>query len=439
MKAEIILNNIVMTLEYFTFFYVVMRRTFRTKDITRLIICSFLGVVWLGAMIGGLDWNDGLIGPVPLLLIPLILFLWLLFEISVVESIVFGITTWLGLSLIEENLLIALKRPGLDDNGLELGIMLSITGGAWLIYVLTRKNGLFFFPIKVWVLLDVIMLILMTMLSFFAYVIVDMLPKSETIVFGRNLLLLGGIAIVFFLFVFLYYCSSAYYNSVEKKLVETQMVQQQNYYEQLLLREEDTRRFRHDVINDFLEIKNFCDNQECQQMKDYMEKLTGTVLKLSRNHYDVGNNVINVILNYYLFPISSENEVRISGHLSERLDIDDRELCIVCANLVQNAAEAVKKSSDGIIKINFSEGRDYILMEIINSFQDVPQFDEGGCLKTSKIDAKNHGMGIRSIKEIVKRNNGSFNIELLEGFFKVEVYLKKHRSRVKKTVRKEWY
>ena len=78
-------------------------------------------------------------------------------------------------------------------------------------------------------------------------------------------------------------------------------------------------------------------------------------------------------------------------------------------------------------------------MEIINSFQDAPQFDEGGRLKTSKIDAKNHGMGIRNIKEIVKRNNGSFNIELLEGFFKVEVYLKKHRSRVKKTVRKEWY
>jgi len=428
MKAEIILKNIVMTLECFTFFYVVMRRTFRTKDITRLIMCSFLGVVWLGAMIGGLDWNDGLIGPVPLLLIPLILFLWLLFEISVIESIVYGITTWLGLSLIEGNLLIALKRPGLDDNGLELGIMLSITGGAWLIYVLTRnkyKNGLFFFSIKVWVLLDVIMLILMTMLSFFAYVIVDMLPKSETIVFGRNLLLLGGIAIVFFLFVFLYYCSFAYYNSVEKKLVETQMVQQQNYYEQLLLKEEDTRRFRHDIINDFLEIKNFCDNHECQQMKDYMEKLTGTVLKLSRNHYDVGNNVINAILNYYLLPINRENEVRISGYLSERLDIDDRELCIVCANLVQNAAEAVKKSSDGTIKINFSEGRDYISMEIINSFHDQVQFDKGGNLKSLKKDAKNHGIGIRNVKEIVQKNKGSFNVELKDGLFKSEVYLKK--------------
>lgn len=428
MKAEYILKNSVMAFEFFSFFYVITRRTFRTKDFTRMVVCSFLGLIWLGSLIGGIDWGDGLIGPVPLLLIPFIILMWLMFDISIIESIVFGITTWLGLSLIEENLLIALIRPGIDDNGLELGIMLSITGCAWLIFLLTRskyKNGLFFFPIKVWLLLDVIMLILMTMLSFFAYVIVDMLPRSDVVILGRNLLLLGGIVIVFSLFIFLYYCSSAYYYAMEKNLLEIQMVQQQYYYDQLLLKEEDTRRFRHDIINDFLEIKSFCDNQECQKMKDYLEKVTGTVLKLSRKHYDVGNDVINAILNYYLFPVSGENKVIISGYLSERLDIDDRELCVVCANLVQNAVEAVKKSSDGIIKINFSEGRDYILMEIINSYHDKVQFDKGGNLKSLKKDEKNHGIGIRNVKEIVKKHKGSLNFELKDGLFKAEVYLKK--------------
>ena len=442
MKAEIILHNIVMAFEYFTFFYVIIRSDFRIKDFKRLIICLLLGGVWLGTLIVGLDWKDELIGPVPLLLIPLILFLWLMFEISVIESIVFGITTWLGLSLIEVNLLIALKRPGIDDNGLELGIMMSIILFAWLVFWLTRskyKKGIFVFPIKVWLLLDVIMLILMTMFSFFAYVIVDMLPGNEVVVLGRNLLLMGGVAIVFSLFTFLYYCSSAYYFAMEKNLVENQMVQQQYYYDQLLLKEEDTRRFRHDVINDFLEIKNFCDNHECQQMKDYLEKVTGEVLKLSKKHYDVGNNVINAILNYYLYPVSREKEVMISGYLSERLDIDDRDLCIVCANLVKNAAEAVKKCSDGMIKISFSEGRDYILMEIANLFQTELQFDKNGYLKTSKTDVRNHGIGIKKIKEIVNKNNGSFNIELMDDFFKAEVYLKKNRSRVKKTVRKEVY
>lgn len=216
-----------MAFEFFSFFYVITRRTFRTKDFTRMVVCSFLGLIWLGSLIGGIDWGDGLIGPVPLLLIPFIILMWLMFDISIIESIVFGITTWLGLSLIEENLLIALIRPGIDDNGLELGIMLSITGCAWLIFLLTRskyKNGLFFFPIKVWLLLDVIMLILMTMLSFFAYVIVDMLPRSDVVILGRNLLLLGGIVIVFSLFIFLYYCSSAYYYAMEKNLLEIQMM-----------------------------------------------------------------------------------------------------------------------------------------------------------------------------------------------------------------------
>ena len=63
-------------------------------------------------------------------------------------------------------------------------------------------------PIKVWILLDIIMLIMMSMLSFFAYVIVDIFPRSDVVVLGGNLLLLGGIAIVFSLFVFLHYCNS---------------------------------------------------------------------------------------------------------------------------------------------------------------------------------------------------------------------------------------
>lgn len=428
MKADWILNNIIMVFEYFTFFYVVFHRTFRDKNSVRLICTSILGLIWLGTVVAGFDWNSSLIGPVPWLLIPLVLFQWLVFEISAIESFVFGVSTWLGLSLIEENLLIALKRPGIEDAGVECGIMISVTACIWVVYLLTRKqskNALFFFPIKVWILLDIIMLILMTMISYFAYVIVEILPENNMILFGRNLLLLGGIAITFSFFVFLYYCSSAYYYSMEKNLVETQMVQQRYYYNQLLLKEEETKRFRHDVINDFLEIKSFCDNKEYEKMGDYLEKVTGAVIKLNKKHYDVGNDIINTILNYYLLPINEENEVTVSGYLSDCLSIDDREICIVCSNLIRNAMEAVKKNPGGIIRIHFSEGKDYVLMEVVNSCHEEIQFDKGGCLKTSKKDARNHGIGIRNVKDIVKKNKGSFKIELKDGLFKTELYLKK--------------
>ena len=64
-------------------------------------------------------------------------------------------------------------------------------------------------------------------------------------------------------------------------------------------------------------------------------------------------------------------------------------------------------------------------MEIINSYHDKVQFDKGGNLKSLKKDEKNHGIGIRNVKEIVKKHKGSLNFELKDGLFKAEVYLKK--------------
>ena len=430
MSVEVVLYNLLMAFECFSFFRVMMRRSFRKFQSHHLVLCILFLVLWSGSIIVGFDWNQTLLGPVPYFLIAHIFFLWLIFEISFGEAIVFGIANWLFLSMIEVSLLVvALQKPDMEDR-IEMAVMAAMTGIVWLFYFLTKDKynaKAFNFPIRVWILLDLIMFIIMAMQSFFAYVIVDHLVSNMGN-WGRNLMLIGGIAIVILLFVVLYYCGSAYFYRFQKELVETQISQQKEYFMQLLQREEETKKFRHDVINDFLQMQSFCNNHECRQMQDYLEKITGTVKKISQKYFDVGNNIVNTILNYYFIPLRDKYEVNINGYMSEKIPIADRDLCIVCANLVKNAVEAVIKTEAGRITVHIEEGRDFLFVQVSNSYVGDIVFDRRGLPKTSKRDSQHHGIGIGNIKEIVDKNHGSLKLETQDDIFKAEVYLKKQHT-----------
>lgn len=441
MSVEIIIKNLVMAFEYVSFFCVIMRRDIKRKHPRQILFSTVVFIVWLGSMIGGFDWNSSLLGPVPCCLIPYIIYLWLIFDISFIESMVFGVTNWLILSMIEVNLIIALQKPGTKSSYLEICIMLVITCFLWLFYFFTKDKyiaHMIRLPIKVWILLDLIMFLIMMMQAFFTYVIVENLLNNMSI-FGRNLLLLSGIAIILLLFIVLYYCCSAYSYHFQKDLVEAQILQQKEYFVQLLQKEEETKKFRHDIINDFLQLQSFCSNHECQQLQNYLEKMIGSVKAISEKNFDVGNNIVNTILNYYLVPIRDKHKIIIHGYISEDISIDDRELCVICANLVKNAMEAVVKTDAGKIEIQFDEGKDYLFIQVINSFVGDIQFDTGGLPKTSKKDSESHGIGMGNIKKIVKKNSGLFKIETHNDLFKAEVFIKKYRSRINKSACRDRY
>ena len=50
-------------------------------------------------------------------------------------------------------------------------------------------------------------------------------------------------------------------------------------------------------------------------------------------------------------------------------------------------------------------------------------FDKDGRLQTTKVDSKNHGIGLLNVKEAVERNNGHMDIQYDEKKFKVTVLL----------------
>lgn len=432
MRTDIVLINVIMLFEFLSFFYVVFQREFRDFSHKTIMGLVLWGLTWIIALLVGFDWQKRIVGPLSAFYIAYVLLIWLMFEIPFFEMMLMVVANWLVLSLIENNCIIVLRKINSSSSkNLDILIMFIITVCIWLFYFTFKGKynaRVFRLPVKVWGILDLIMLILMAMMSFFGYVIVKQLPDDTMSGIGQKLLLGSGISIILLLFVFVYFYSSAYEYRAKKEMTEMQIMQQREYFVNLLEREAETRKFRHDVMNDLLELYNCCDNRKCKQMRDYLQKMIGIITEISQKSYNVGNEIVNTLLNYYLNPIKEKCKISVNGMITNDLSVDDRDLCVIAANLIKNAVEAVDKMDDGKIWVNVGCGKDSLYIQVKNTYTGTIEFDKNGVPITSKDDCINHGIGVLNVYEIAQKNSGTCYMEAHNGIFKAEVYVKNNRS-----------
>ena len=199
---------------------------------------------------------------------------------------------------------------------------------------------------------------------------------------------------------------------------------QKQYYEALLEKEEDTRRYRHDMVNHLLCLNSLAQQEKIEELKMYLDQMQNQTQIIQNKSYVTGHQVLDVITNYYLTPLQNV-DIKLSGQISEALEYDNVSLCIIYANLLKNAVEEVERSKEGerFININFKQGIEYFRMIIQNSLSEESSKKEN-MLVTSKKDKKNHGIGLRNVHRTIEENGGSIKINHDSTSFTVEVILK---------------
>ena len=128
--------------------------------------------------------------------------------------------------------------------------------------------------------------------------------------------------------------------------------------------------------------------------------------------------------------------MEIKGGMPAKLSVDERELCILMANIIKNATEAVEKTQNGYIYVNLNTGEHYISIEVKNSYDGQVVFDKKGMPVTSKSDKNNHGFGVANIADIVKKNGGRYNFATEKDVFVTNIFLKNDRLELKSAVQR---
>ena len=201
-------------------------------------------------------------------------------------------------------------------------------------------------------------------------------------------------------------------NQKKEQLIKTEQVineMQKKYYLTLLEKEEETRKYRHDMNNHLLCLREMSDKDS--KIQRYIDELQKQMDNIGGKSYETGSEILNIILTTQL-PLNENIKVLTLGKIKADPDISDVDFCIIISNLLKNAIEEVTRNnySDEYIKIILKTGNTYLIIEIKNPSTALIK-TETGKIVTHKYDKKNHGFGLQNVSEAVERNGGTFSIE----------------------------
>lgn len=185
---------------------------------------------------------------------------------------------------------------------------------------------------------------------------------------------------------------------------------QKNYYLSLLERETDTKRYRHDINNHLMCLRALVDGNIVAQ--NYIDNLQEKLYIIKNKSYETGFELMNILLGNHLSEIEKSVSISLVGKIMAKPDISDVDFCTIFSNLLSNAVEEVKRTPciNTYIKIEIRTGKVYLMITIRNSSNVLIDDCEQNTM-TKKQDKRNHGIGLRNVREAVCRNNGSFSLE----------------------------
>ena len=109
---------------------------------------------------------------------------------------------------------------------------------------------------------------------------------------------------------------------------------------------------------------------------------------------------------------------------SDFSDFSDIDICVLLANLLDNAIEASLNVDSPQINVSIRNEKNYLCILIRNRIES-SVLEENGQLHTTKKDKSKHGLGVYSISQIVDKYDGMKTYYEKNGYFVADIWLKK--------------
>lgn len=190
---------------------------------------------------------------------------------------------------------------------------------------------------------------------------------------------------------------------------QRQYAMQADYYRQLQEKQAQTRALWHD-LNKYLRAAKAetAPSEALEQLQSMLDDATAIV--------DVGNPVVNVILNEYVQSAKALGiELRLKVQVPEKLGISAADLYILIGNTMDNAIEACRAlpQSQRFIELTLRTHQDILYYKLANPYD--------GITKRPKDAMRGHGL--ENVRRCVERYGGQLLTQEDQGFFIVSAHL----------------
>ncbi len=214
-------------------------------------------------------------------------------------------------------------------------------------------------------------------------------------------------------------------NKQQLELLRSQLEQEQRYHTILLNKHQKFQQLRHDMKYSFGNIAGLIKNGHNHEALQYAQQQSGQLA--STSVIETGHPLLDTILTIredQAKTLGAEFESFVSTDLS-RVDISIDDLASLCSNALSNAVEAVEQVAEPSwrkIWCSITQDRQYLHIAVRNTTaHDVTITDN--TVETTKNDKTLHGFGLKIIRQITEKYNGTYTLQCKNCMFTVQIML----------------
>lgn len=192
----------------------------------------------------------------------------------------------------------------------------------------------------------------------------------------------------------------------EFKLKEQQLMHNIQYAETVRGQYEEIRNIRHDMKQHLAVVSGLQTEGKIEAAQKYISDISSEIDKIEM-FMDVGNDFVNAILNSKLSIAKSKGIEVLCGSSSNVSGVGEYDLCNLLGNMLDNAIEAAEKTGENaVVEVAIISDKHKLMITVSNS---TPQSVLNGNseLKTTKSKSNLHGFGIKTIRSIAEKYDGS--------------------------------
>jgi len=184
----------------------------------------------------------------------------------------------------------------------------------------------------------------------------------------------------------------------------------------------EMRKMRHDIKSHLMVIGEYLEEGKPEKARAYLEQVRGKVAGRAEDLPDLGNELANAVIAGEMQKFATGVTLCCEGHIAENVPMGEYDLCTILSNLLSNAGEACAKLRDKEKRIDLLAGEydGHLILVVKNPVEwDVDAAKLGK--ETSKRNLREHGYGLRNVKEAAKRHGGEVFFDVEDGVFTARV------------------
>ena len=185
-------------------------------------------------------------------------------------------------------------------------------------------------------------------------------------------------------------------------LIESQYVRAQNFYT-------ENAKLYHDIKHHLRALERLLQHGDQREALAYIESVQEP-LQCKMIPVHTGVDIVDAVIYEAKEKAEQRNILLVveTPILPSGLKLEDREFCVLFANLLNNALEAAKEQ----IRLNIAITAGFLVIEMQNDYKEKPVVKNNHFVSEREQDSLAHGWGMKIIEQIVEKYQGELSIRV---------------------------